>query len=147
MKLHELEAKKEASKKRKRVGRGPGSGSGKTSGRGEKGQNARSGGGVKPWFEGGQTPLFRRIPKRGFTNAPFRKRYAIINVDAFNNFAKDSVITLEMLKDMGLVKKEYNGLKVLGNGELTQKVTVRAHKVSQKAQEKIENQGGKVEVV
>ncbi len=147
MKLHELEANKQATKNRKRVGRGPGSGSGKTSGRGEKGQKARSGGGVKPWFEGGQTPLFRRIPKRGFSNAPFRKRYAVVNVSAFDNFADDTVITLELLKEMGLIKKELKGLKVLGHGDLNKKVTIKAHKVSQKAREKIEKKGGKVEVI
>ena len=122
MKLHELEKNKLATKNKKRVGRGPGSGMGKTSGRGEKGQNARSGGGVRPGFEGGQTPLFRRIPKRGFTNARFKKEYAIINVSDLNNFADGTVINLTLLKDMGLIKKELSGLKVLGNGELDKKV-------------------------
>ncbi len=147
MKLHQLDKNETAYKNRKRVGRGPGSGSGKTSGRGEKGQNARSGGGVRPGFEGGQTPLYRRIPKRGFTNARFKKKYAIINLSQLEKFADKTTINLELLKEMGLVKKELAGLKVLGHGELTKKITVQTNKISQKAKEKIEKTGGKVEVV
>ncbi len=147
MKLHELEAKKGATKNRKRVGRGPGSGLGKTSGRGEKGQNSRSGGGVRPNFEGGQTPLFRRLPKRGFSNARFKKEYAIINLSDLNKFEENATVTLEILKDMGLIKKELSGLKVLGNGEIEKKLTIIAHKFSKVAKEKIEKIGGKVEVI
>lgn len=132
---------------RKRVGRGVGSGLGKTSGKGHKGQNARSGGGVKPWFEGGQLPLYRRLPKRGFSNARFKTEYATINLSDLNKFENDAVITPELLKEMGLVKKQLDGIKVLGNGTLEKKLTVKAHKFSTVAKEKIEALGGKAEVI
>lgn len=147
MKLHTLMPNEGSTKTRKRVGRGPGSGLGKTSGRGEKGQNARSGGGVRPGFEGGQTPLFRRIPKRGFSNARFKIRYAIINLSDLNNFEDGTEVSLELLKDMGIIKKELSGLKVLGNGEIEKKLTVKAHKFSKTAIEKIVKIGGKAEVI
>ena len=145
MKLHELENKNK--KSRKRVGRGPGSGLGKTAGRGENGQNSRSGGGVGLGFEGGQLPLFRRIPKRGFNNANFTKRYAIVNVGDLNDFKDGSVIDFNTLKEKGLVTKELTGLKVLGNGELSKKLTVKASKISKSAKEKILAAGGKIEVI
>lgn len=147
MKLHTLQPSVGATKTRKRVGRGTGSGLGKTSGRGENGQNSRAGGGVRPGFEGGQTPLFRRIPKRGFSNARFKTVYAIINLSDLNNFEDGAIVTLELLREMGLVKKELSGLKVLGNGELTKKITVKANKFSDTALEKIEKIGGKAEVI
>lgn len=130
---------------RKRVGRGPGSGLGKTSGRGQKGQKARSGGGVRLGFEGGQTPIARRLPKRGFTNFN-RKEYAIVNVKDLNRFDDGTNVTPALLIESGLVKKELNGVKILGEGELTKKLTVSAAKFSKSAQEAIENAGGKVEV-
>lgn len=136
-----------ATKTRKRVGRGVGSGLGKTSGKGHKGQNARSGGGVKPWFEGGQLPLYRRLPKRGFSNAKFKTEYAVINLSDLNKFENDAVITPELLKEMGLVKKQLDGIKVLGNGKLEKKLTVKAHKFSAVAKEQIEALGGKAEVI
>ena len=136
-----------ATKTRKRVGRGVGSGLGKTSGKGHKGQNARSGGGVKPWFEGGQLPLYRRLPKRGFSNAKFETEYAVINLSDLNKFENDAVITQELLKEMGLVKKQLDGIKVLGNGKLEKKLTVKAHKFSAVAKEQIEALGGKAEVI
>ena len=144
MKLNELETTK---KNRKRIGRGPGSGSGKTSGKGHKGQNARSGGGVRPGFEGGQLPLFRRLPKRGFSNAMFKTVYATINVSDLEKFENGAVVTPELLKEMGILKKQLSGVKVLGNGELTKKVTVKASKFSKSAIEKIEAKGGKAEVI
>ena len=144
MKLNELEA---STKARKRIGRGPGSGNGKTSGKGHKGQNARSGGGVRPGFEGGQLPLFRRLPKRGFNNYEFRTEYAVVNVGDLNDFKDGSVIELKNLKESGLVKKEKDGIKILGSGELTKKLTVKANKFSSTAKEKIENAGGKIEVI
>jgi len=147
MKLHELQPNEGSVKNRKRVGRGPGSGLGKTSGKGHKGQNARSGGGVRPGFEGGQLPLFRRLPKRGFSNAMFKKEYAVINLDDLNRFNDGDVITPELLKELGIVKKQLCGIKVLGNGNLEKKVTVRAHKFSESAKSKIEASGGKVEVI
>ena len=147
MKLHNLQIPEGSKKTRKRVGRGGGSGLGKTAGRGQDGQNSRNGGGVRPGFEGGQTPLFRRIPKRGFSNARFKTVYAIVNLSDLNNFEEGSVVSLELLKEMGLVKKELSGLKVLGNGELTKKITVKAHKFSDTALEKIEKIGGKAEVI
>ncbi|MGN9164888.1 50S ribosomal protein L15 [Tissierellaceae bacterium HCP3S3_D8] len=136
------------SKSRKRLGRGIGSGLGKTSGKGHKGQNARSGGGVRPGFEGGQMPLFRRLPKRGFTNI-FAKEFAIINIGDLDVFAEDTVVTPELLISKGLVKKAKakDGIKVLGDGELTKKLTVKAHKFSKTAAEKIEAAGGKIEVI
>ena len=135
-------------KKRKRVGRGTSSGHGKTSGRGHDGQKARSGGGVRPGFEGGQMPLIRRIPKRGFTNI-FAKEYAILNVEDLNRFDDNTLVTPELLIGEGMVKrgKVIDGLKILGDGEVNKKLTVRAHKFSKTAAEKIEAAGGKVEVI
>lgn len=147
MKLHTLYPNDGATKTRKRVGRGPGSGLGKTSGRGQKGQKSRSGGGVSPWFEGGQTPLYRRIPKRGFSNAPFKKVYAVINLDDLNRFEEGTVVTPELLKETGIVKQQLDGIKVLGNGNLDKKLHVKAHKFSSTAQAKIEKLGGKAEVI
>lgn len=146
MKLHQLHYTDGARKERKRVGRGTSSGTGKTSGRGQKGQGARSGGGKKPGFEGGQTPLFMRIPKRGFTNVN-RKEYAIVNVKDLNRFEANSVVDLEALMNAGLVKKELDGLKILGNGELTVALTVKANKFSKSAASAIEAAGGKTEVI
>ena len=149
MKLNELRYNEFStnSKSRKRVGRGPGSGNGKTSGKGHKGQNARSGGGVRPGFEGGQMPLTRRIPKRGFNNI-FAKEYAVINVSDLNKFVDGTVVDTELLKASGLVKKVCDGVKVLGDGELTSKnLTVKAVKFTKTAVEKIEKAGGKVEVM
>ena len=149
MKLHELKPNKGGgSKARKRLGRGIGSGLGKTSGRGHDGQNARSGGGVRPGFEGGQMPLFRRLPKRGFTNI-FAKKFAIVNIEDLNVFSDDTAVTPELLIKEGLVKrgKVIDGIKVLGNGELTKKLDVKAHGFSKSAAEKIEAAGGKVEVI
>ena len=140
MKLHEMKPL-QASQKRNRVGRGPGSGNGKTSGRGQKGQKARSGGGVRLGFEGGQTPLARRLPKRGFTNFN-RVEYAIVNVEALNQFEDGTEITAALLLDKKVIRKELGGLKVLGNGELTKKLTVKATKFSQSAKEAIEKAGG-----
>ena len=147
MKLHELRPSEGAFKTSKRLGRGTGSGLGKTSGKGHKGQNARSGGGVRPGFEGGQLPLFRRLPKRGFSNAMFKVEYATINVSDLEKFEDGAVVTPELLKEMGIVKSQLAGIKVLGNGELTKKVTVKAAKFSKTAVEKIEKIGGKAEVI
>ena len=132
---------------RKRVGRGPGSGTGKTSGKGHKGQNAWSGGGVRPGFEGGQLPLFRRLSKRGFNNYNFSTVYATVNVGDLERFEEGTTVTKELLIEAGLVKKELDGIKVLGNGELTKKLTVKADKFSSTAKEKIENVGGTTEVI
>ena len=132
---------------RRRVGRGIGSGLGKTSGKGHKGQKARSGGGVRRGFEGGQTPLYRRLPKRGFSNANFKKEYAVINLSDLNRFDENTVITPELLKETGIIKKQLAGVKVLGNGSLEKKLTVKANKFSMTAKEKIEAAGGKVEVI
>ena len=147
MKLHELRPSEGAFKTSKRLGRGTGSGLGKTSGKGHKGQNARSGGGVRPGFEGGQIPLFRRLPKRGFSNAMFKVEYATINVSDLEKFEDGAVVTPELLKEMGILKKQLSGVKVLGNGELTKKLTVKANKFSVSAKEKIEAIGGKAEVI
>ncbi len=144
MKLHELRAPEGSRKKRRRVGRGEGSGRGKTAGRGTKGQNARSGGGVSVGFEGGQMPLQRRIPKRGFTNI-FGKKYEIINVKDLRNFASGETIDREKLREAGLVKKSV-GLKLLGVGDISHPLTIRVDKVSRTAREKIESAGGTVEV-
>jgi large subunit ribosomal protein L15 len=146
MKLHELKPAKGAIKGRKRLGRGTASGQGKTAGRGQNGQKSRSGGGVRPGFEGGQMPLYRRLPKRGFTNI-FKKQWAIINVEDLNKFEDGSVITPEMLLEAGLIKKVIDGIKILGDGDLEKKVTVQAHKFSKAAIEKIESAGGKAEVI
>jgi len=147
MKLNTMHPAEGATHSRKRLGRGVGSGLGKTSGKGHKGQNARSGGGVRPGFEGGQLPLFRRLPKRGFTNARFKTEYATINLSDLNRFEDGAVVTPELLKEMGLVKNQLDGIKVLGNGTLEKKLTVKAHKFSSSAQEKIESIGGKTEVM
>ena len=147
MKLNNLHANEGATDTRKRVGRGTSSGHGKTSGKGHKGQNARSGGGVRAVFEGGQLPLYRRLPKRGFTNARFKVEYAVINMTDLNRFDDGAVVTPELLKEMGLVKNQLSGIKVLGNGTLEKKVIVKAHKFSAKAAEQIEKLGGKAEVI
>ncbi|MBE6624545.1 MAG: 50S ribosomal protein L15 [Ruminococcaceae bacterium] len=145
MKLHELSPAAGSAKAAWRKGRGPGSGNGKTAGKGHKGQNARSGGGVRPGFEGGQLPLYRKLPKRGFNNK-FGKEYAIINVSALNSFRKGTTVTLETLMNKGMVSKACDGLKVLGNGELKKALTVVATVFSATAKEKIEAAGGKAEV-
>lgn len=147
MELHELRKNPGATKTRKRVGRGMGSGLGKTSGKGEKGQKARSGVSIPATFEGGQLPLYRRLPKRGFSNAPFKIRYATINVDDLNRFADGTVVTPELLKDCGLLKKQYDGVKVLGNGTLEKKLTIKANKFSREAIAKIEKSGSTQEVI
>ena len=147
MKLHELSPHPGSVKTRKRVGRGAGSGLGKTSGKGHKGQNARSGGGVRVGFEGGQLPLFRRLGKRGFNNARFRTVYATVNVSDLNRFEENTVVTPELLIENGLVTKQLDGIKVLGNGELSRKLIVKANMFSKSAKEKIEAVGGKTEVI
>ncbi|MFD1428203.1 large subunit ribosomal protein L15 [Kroppenstedtia sanguinis] len=146
MKLHELKPAPGSRKERNRVGRGMSSGNGKTSGRGQKGQKARSGGGVRPGFEGGQNPIYRRLPKRGFTNIN-RKEYALVNLETLNRFEEGTVVTPELLQEMGVVKNLKDGLKVLANGDLKVKLTVKAHKFSKSAQEKIANAGGTTEVL
>ncbi|MEN6463213.1 MAG: 50S ribosomal protein L15 [Syntrophomonas sp.] len=146
MNLEDLKSPVGATKSRKRVGRGPGSGHGKTSTRGHKGQKARSGGGVRLGFEGGQMPLQRRIPKRGFTNI-FGKEYAIINVKDLNCFENGTEVTPELLKEAGLVKSYKDGIKILGDGDLEKKLTIKVHKISKQAEEKVTAQGGKVEVI
>ena len=147
MKLNELERNIGATHSKKRVGRGSGSGLGKTSGRGQKGQKARSGGSINPVFEGGQLPLYRRIPKRGFKNAKFRTVYATINVEDLNVFEDGTVVTPALLKDTGLLKKQLDGVKVLGNGKLEKKITIQASKFSASALEKIKEAGSKAEVI
>ena len=147
MKLHELEKNIGATHAKKRKGRGPGSGLGKTCGRGQKGQKARSGGSINPVFEGGQLPLYRRIPKRGFSNAKFKTVYAVINVEDLNVFEDGTVVTEALLKDTGLVKKQLDGIKVLGNGKLEKKLTIQASKFSASALEKIKEAGSKAEVI
>mgnify|MGYP001302958391 FL=1 len=146
MKLEELKSPPGANKRVKRVGRGTGSGHGKTSTRGHKGQKARSGGGVRPGFEGGQMPLQRRLPKRGFTNI-FKKEYAIVNIRDLNSFEDGSEINPEVLLNAGLINSTKDGVKILGDGELEKKLTVRAHKISRQAEEKITARGGRVEVI
>lgn len=146
MQLHELRPAPGSKQERRRVGRGIGSGLGKTAGRGHKGQKARSGGGVRRGFEGGQMPLVRRIPKRGFTNE-LRKEMAVVNVKDLNRFEEGEVVTPERLKEVGLVKKINHGVKVLGDGELTKRLTVKAHRFSEAARQKIEAAGGQVEVI
>ncbi len=146
MKLEELKSPPGANKRVKRVGRGTGSGHGKTSTRGHKGQKARSGGGIRPGFEGGQMPLQRRLPKRGFTNI-FKKEYAIVNVRDLNSFEDGSEINPEVLLNAGLINSTKDGVKILGDGELEKKLTVRAHKISRQAEEKITARGGRVEVI
>lgn len=147
MKLHELRPNKGGgSKKTKRLGRGTGSGWGKTAGRGQKGQKSRSGGGVRPGFEGGQMPLYRRLPKRGFTNI-FATKYSIVNLEDLNRFEDNTEVTPELLIQSGIINKLEDGVKILGNGELSKKLTVKANKFSKSAAEKIEANGGKVEVI
>lgn len=146
MKLHELQPSAGSRKVRNRVGRGIATGNGKTSGRGHKGQKARSGGGVRPGFEGGQNPLFRRLPKRGFTNIN-RKEFAIVNLDALNRFEDGTEVTPALLVETGVVSNEKSGIKVLGNGSVTTKLTVKAHKFSASAKEAIEAAGGNIEVI
>lgn len=146
MRVDELKSPPGATHRRKRVGRGIGSGHGKTSTRGHKGQLARSGGGVRPGFEGGQMPLQRRLPKRGFTNI-FKKEYAIVNVKDLNIFEDGTEVTPEVLVKSGLVRKLGDGVKILGDGDLEKQLTVKAHKVSKAAEEKITARGGKVEVI
>lgn len=146
MKLHELKPAEGSRSERKRKGRGIGSGTGKTAGKGHKGQNARSGGGVRPGFEGGQNPLFRRLPKRGFTNIN-RKEYAIVNLDTLNRFDEGTEVTPALLIETGYVSSEKAGIKILGNGSLDRKLTVKAHKFSASAKEAIETAGGQTEVV
>ena len=146
MKLHELSPAEGSARDSYRKGRGPGSGNGKTAGKGHKGQNARSGGGVRPGFEGGQLPLYRKLPKRGFNNAKFAKVYAIVNVEALNAFEDGAVVDIDALLANKIIRKANDGLKVLGNGELTKKLTVKATVFSATAKEKIEAAGGKIEV-
>ena len=147
MELNNLPKNAGSTHRGKRVGRGPGSGLGKTSGRGENGQKSRSGASIPAVFEGGQTPLFRRLHKRGFSNAKFKVRYATINVSDLNKFKDGEVITPELLKEKGIVKKQLSGIKVLGNGTLDKKVTVKAHRFTQSALKKIEESGSKAEVI
>ena len=142
MKLHELKYTEGARRNSKRIGRGHGSGWGKTAGKGSKGQNARSGGGVALGFEGGQTPIWRRLPKRGFTNFT-RKEFSIVNIELLNRFEDGTEVTPELLKQAGLVRKELDGVKILGVGELEKKLTVKANKFSKSAVEAIEKAGGK----
>jgi len=146
MKLHELQPAEGSRKVRNRVGRGTSSGNGKTSGRGQKGQNSRSGGGVRLGFEGGQTPLFRRVPKRGFTNIN-RKEFAVVNLDALNRFEDGTIVTPALLIETKVVKSEKSGIKVLGNGKVERKLTVQASKFSKAAKEAIEAAGGSIEVI
>lgn len=146
MKLHELQPAPGATKRRKIVGRGRGSGNGTTAGRGGKGQTARTGSSIPAWFEGGQMPLIRRLPKRGFTNI-FRKEYAVVNVETLEHFAEGDEITPEMLSARGIIRPRYDGVKILGMGALTKALMVRAHKFSRAAVAKIEAAGGKVQVI
>ena len=146
MNLNELQPAKGSKFSRKRVGRGIGSGTGKTSGKGHKGQNARSGGGVRPGFEGGQMPLYRRLPKRGFKNI-FAKQYVTVNVEALEKLEDGTEVTAQVLKDNGIISKTLDGVKILGRGELTKKLNVKVAKYTESAKEKIEKAGGKAEVI
>ena len=146
LKLHDLKPSKGANRKRKRIGRGPGSGSGKTAGRGHKGQKSRSGYSQKIGFEGGQMPLYRRLPKRGFRNI-FAKKYAIVNVQDLNCFEEGTTVTPVMVQEQGLIKKIHSGLRILGQGKLEKKLTVQAHHFTQSARQKIEKVGGSIEVL
>jgi large subunit ribosomal protein L15 len=146
MKLHELKPAEGSTKAKKRIGRGTATGQGKSAGKGQKGQKSRTGGGVRLGFEGGQMPLYRRLPKIGFTNI-FRKEYAVVNLSDLERFDNGTVVNIEVLKEAGLVKAMLDGVKVLGNGELTKNLTVQAHKFSKTAAEKIAAAGGKVEVI
>ena len=147
MKLHELEKNIGATSSKKRVGRGPGSGLGKTSGRGQKGQKARSGGSINPVFEGGQLPLYRRLPKRGFSNHRFKKVYATVNLSDLNVFEDGTLVTPALLLEKKIVRKQLAGIKVLGNGNLDKKLTIQGHKFSKTALAKIESAGSKAEVI
>lgn len=147
MELHELKKNPGATHSSKRVGRGPGSGLGKTSGRGENGQKSRSGASIPAVFEGGQSPLFRRLHKRGFSNAKFKTRYATINVEELNIFNDGDVVTPELLKEKKIIKKQLDGIKVLGNGTLNKKLTIKAHRFTSSALTKIEESGSKAEVI
>jgi large subunit ribosomal protein L15 len=146
VKLENIKSPSGANKKIKRVGRGTGSGHGKTSTRGHKGQKSRSGGGVRPGFEGGQMPLQRRLPKRGFTNI-FKKEYSILNVKDLNSFADGTEVTPDLLQEAGLIKSIRDGVKILGDGNLERNLSVKAHKISKQAEEKIKARGGRVEVI
>ncbi|EJN94798.1 50S ribosomal protein L15 [Streptococcus ratti] len=146
MKLHELKPAEGSRKVRNRVGRGSSSGNGKTAGRGQKGQKSRSGGSIRPGFEGGQTPLFRRLPKRGFTNIN-AKEYALVNLDKLNVFEDGTEVTPALLKEAKIVRNEKSGIKILGNGELTKKLTVKAAKFSKSAEAAITAKGGSIEVI
>ncbi|MCY7791220.1 50S ribosomal protein L15 [Bacillus haynesii] len=146
MKLHELKPAEGSRKTRNRVGRGIGSGNGKTAGKGHKGQNARSGGGVRPGFEGGQMPLFQRLPKRGFTNIN-RKEFAVVNLDKLISFAEGTEVTPELLLETGVISKLKSGVKILGDGKLEKKLTVKANKFSASAKQAIEAAGGTAEVI
>lgn len=146
MRLEELKPAAGSTHRKKIVGRGIGSGVGKTSGKGHKGQNARSGGGVRPGFEGGQMPLYRRLPKRGFTNI-FAKKYVSVNVEVLDKFNDGDEVTAETLLEKGIISKTLDGVKILGRGEVTKKVTVKVAKISESAKEKIEKAGGKAEVM
>lgn len=147
MKLHELKSAPGSTHRNKIVGRGPGSGHGKTSTRGEKGQKARSGASIHPWFEGGQTPLFKRLPRRGFSNKRFETKYAVVNVSDLNRFNDGDVVTPLTLKEAGLVKKELSGIKILGGGKLEKKLTVKVNVFTNTAITKIEELGGTTEVI
>ncbi len=146
MKLNELKPSVPR-KNRKRIGRGESSGWGKTSGRGSNGQKSRSGGGTKPGFEGGQMPIIRRTPKRGFSNYPFKKEYALVNLDTLNMFEEGTVVTPEILLEAGVIKKVLDGVKILGNGALEKKISVEAHKISKSAYKAIEEKGGTIEII
>jgi large subunit ribosomal protein L15 len=146
MRLNDLSPMKGSSKRRKRVGRGPGSGHGKTSCRGHKGQKARAGAKIRPGFEGGQMPFQRRLPKRGFTNI-FKKEYELINITDLKKFDADTILDINSLKDAGLIKGIKNGVKLLGDGEISHPLAIKIHKVSRKAREKVEAAGGKVELI
>jgi len=146
VRLHELSSSSGARKSRKRIGRGHGTGHGKTAGKGHKGQNARSGGGVRPGFEGGQLPIFKRLPKRGFTNIN-HKEYAIVNLDALNRFEDGAEVNAETLIAAGIIKKQHSGVKVLGNGKLERRLTVKVAKASAQAVQQIEALGGQIEVI
>ena len=146
MRLDELQPAQGSKFTAKRKGRGPGTGNGKTAGRGHKGQNARSGGGVRPGFEGGQMPIYRRLPKRGFTNI-FAKEYVTVNVEVLDKFEKVTEVTAELLKEAGVISKVKDGIKILGRGEVTKPLTVKAAKFTESAVEKIKAAGGKAEVI
>ncbi|HEX9793139.1 MAG TPA: 50S ribosomal protein L15 [Planctomycetota bacterium] len=147
MQVHDVTAKGVKHRPRKRLGRGVGSGTGKTAGRGHKGQKSRSGDNSRPGFEGGQMPLFRKVPKRGFTNARFKKHYTLVNIFALNAFEDGAVVDLASVLDAGLSRRNGDMLKVLGMGDLERKLTVKAHRFSQQAREKIEAAGGSLEVI